>query len=122
MSSGPKVFRVRGLPAPVGANQAGGKFDVESQLRQLIVGNLTPEEKQTSDPKIQIVPSCDDTSTLTALVEFPSGHPSFLAALDSEPQSDWQAVMGESDISFDANFFGFTQLYQTVPGKPITAE
>jgi hypothetical protein len=30
--------------------------------------------------------------------------------------------MGDDEINFDRHFFGFTQLYPTTPGHPITAE
>ena len=119
MSSKATLFRVTGLPASASQSETS---DVESQLRQFILSNSNPNEKQKPEPKIQIVPSCYDTDTQTALVEFPSGPPSFLSKLDRDPLCVWQAEMGTNDISFDVHFFGLTQLYGTARGKPITAE
>jgi hypothetical protein len=56
------------------------------------------------------------------LVEFRGGVPKFLSELVAHPLKDWQMVMGDVDINFDCNFFGFTQLYAPRPGEPVTAE
>jgi hypothetical protein len=64
----------------------------------------------------------DEGETLSALVDFKGGNPEFLAQVDHYPLGDWQVEMGGEDISFDCNFFDFTQLYATTPGHPVTAE
>lgn len=57
-----------------------------------------------------------------ALVEFYGGVPAFLSELTTNPLGDWQVEMGDTDISFDQHFFGFTQLYTPKPDAPVTAE
>jgi protein SERAC1 len=111
-----KVFRVTGLP--VGKAEP----DVQSILVQTIRDNLSNDEQQRLEVCVACVPSCDGSQTLSALVEFKGGNPKFLSQLDQNPLGDWQVEMGDEDISFDCHFFGFTQLYATTPGHPVTAE
>jgi hypothetical protein len=48
--------------------------------------------------------------------------PAFLSELVANPLGDWQVEMGDTDISFDQHFFGFTQLYTPELGSSVTAE
>jgi hypothetical protein len=111
-----KVFRVTGLPA------GKAELDVRLELDQTIRDLLSDDERQQLEVRIACVPSCDGTKTLSALVEFKGGTPAFLSQLDRDPLSNWQVEMGDEDINFDRHFFGFTQLYATAPGHPVTAE
>jgi hypothetical protein len=110
------VFRVTGLPV----DEAG--HDVQSALAQTIHELLSDDEKQQLETRIACLPSCHDSKTSSALVEFKGGNPQFLSQLELDPQGDWQVEMGNDDINFDHHFFGFTQLYPTTPGHPVTAE
>lgn len=111
------VFRVTGL-------EAGQPDDkLEAALKAVINHSLSEEEKSGIELITAIVPSCyDDERERVALVEFRGGVPKFLSELVAHPLKDWQMVMGDADISFDCNFFGFTQLYAPRPGEPVTAE
>jgi hypothetical protein len=71
---------------------------------------------------VTCIPSCDESPTSSALVEFKGGNPDSLLQLDYTPLGDWQVEMGGEDINFDRHFFGFTQLYPTDPDNPVTAE
>jgi hypothetical protein len=110
------VFRVTGLPV----GKAG--HDVQSTLDKTIRDLLSDDEKQRLEVRIACIPSCDGSKTSSALVEFKGGNPQFLSQLDHDPLGDWQVEMSDDDINFDRHFFGFTQLYATDPGHPITAE
>ncbi|KAF1966817.1 hypothetical protein BU23DRAFT_661619 [Bimuria novae-zelandiae CBS 107.79] len=126
------VFRVTGLPA----SQADD--ELVASLKAAIDDNLAEDErsKLTAPPAIvpsgycalrllcppAIVPSCYDNAEKVALVEFHGGVPAFLAGLMADPLGDWQVEMGDTDISFDQHFFGFTQLYTPKPGSPATAD
>ncbi|KAH0538021.1 hypothetical protein FGG08_005382 [Glutinoglossum americanum] len=110
------VFRVTGLP--VGETDD----DVKSALSKTITGLLSKDEMQP-EMTIALAPSCDDDKTSIALVEFGSGIPHFLSPLVGDPLKDRQCQMGsDTDITFDRHFFGFTQLYATEPGHPVTAD
>lgn len=111
-----KVFRVTGLPV------GDAEHDVQSTLAQTIHDLLSDDEEQLLEVRIACVPSCDESKTSSALVEFRGGTPQFLSQLDRDPLSDWQVEMGDEDINFDCHFFGFTQLYTTDRKRPITAE
>ena len=111
------VFRVTGLPA-------GEPNDEDIALfKRTINENLSKEERLSNSPVVNLVPSCyDNGSTWVALMEFQNGVPSFLSKLVQNPLEEWQVEMGDTDIIFDRHFFGFTQLYATLPGPAITAE
>jgi protein SERAC1 len=110
------VFRVTGLPL----GKAG--VDIKSTLLEAIRDLLTEDEQQHIDVTIASVPSCDSNQASSALVDFKGGSPMFLSQLDRDPLGDWQVEIGDEDINFDRHFFGFTQLYPTAPGEPVTAE
>ena len=110
------IFRVTGLPCDKAA------ADVELALKDTIRNLLTEDEQQRVHVAIACIPSCDGSQTSSALVEFKGGNPEFLSALERDPLSDWQVEMGDEDISFDRHFFGFTPLYPTPSGQPVTAE
>lgn len=110
------VFRVTGLPA----SQLDDALD--KSLKATIVESLSEEEKSKLVISTVIVPSCYDNEQSVALVEFRGGVPAFLSELEANPLGDWQVEMGETDISFDCHFLGFTQLYTPKPEAPITAE
>jgi len=111
------VFRVTGLPA-------SQPDDVlTTTLRATIEGNLSKEEKLKLKPTIAIVPSCSEADhQRVALVEFVGGVPAFLSKLVANPLEKHHEEMGDTDISFDCHFFGFTQLYTPEPGTSVTAE
>ncbi|RDW73410.1 hypothetical protein BP6252_07317 [Coleophoma cylindrospora] len=110
------VFRVTGLPLDE------AELDIKSRLDKTIHDHLQDDERERIEVFVACIPSCEGDQTSNALVEFKGGSPSFLSRLEHDPLSDWQIEMGEDDINFDRHFFGFTQLYPTAPGKPVTAE
>jgi hypothetical protein len=110
------VLRVTGLAA------SQPDEELTTSLEAAIHDNLTIEEQSKIGVKVIVVPSCYDDGERMALVEFPGGVPTFLAALTVDPLEEWQVEMGNVDVSFDQHFFGFTQLYTPQPGSPVTAE
>jgi hypothetical protein len=111
------VFRVTGLPA------SQPDDELNTTLKATIEGNLSEEEMSRLGISTAIVPSCHDNEhERVALVEFHSGLPLFLSELVANPLGDWQVEMGDTNISFDCHFFGFTQLYTPKPDAPVTAE
>lgn len=119
------VFRVTGLPA------SRPDDELKEALKVAIDDNLGAEELSKLTFDAAIVPSCYGNVEKVALVEFRSGVPAFLSKqmanpLDDpihNPLDDWQIEMDDdTDINFDRNFFGFTQLYAPKPGSPISAE
>ena len=104
-----QVFRVTGLPL-------NDSDEVERNLRVIIEHNMADDEGQV---KINIIPSCDGEG-LNALVEFDHGVPEFLDEIKRSPLESHELEMGENDISFDAHFHGFTQLYTSK--NPISME
>ena len=56
-----------------------------------------------------------------AFVEFHGGVPAFLSELMANPLGDQQVEMGNTDVSFDQHFFGFTQ-YPPKQGLAATAQ
>ena len=115
-SSPSTVFRVTGLPLDK------AELDIKSKLFETIRDVLTEDEQQRVGMTVTCIPSCDGDQTSNALLEFKGGIPKFLLHLDRNPLGDWQVVMGDEDINIDRHFFGFTQLYPTAPGQPVTAE
>ena len=111
------VFRVTGLPA----SQPDDALD--EALKAAIDESLSEEEISKLHVSTVIVPSCyNNEHESVALVEFRGRVPAFLSELVANPLGDWQVEMGETDISFDCHFFGFTQLYTPKPEALITAE
>ncbi|KAF2655155.1 hypothetical protein K491DRAFT_693174 [Lophiostoma macrostomum CBS 122681] len=110
------VFRVTGLPA------AQPDDELDTRLRAVIVEELIEDEPTKLDLTIAIVPSCYDNEDKTALIEFHGGVPTFLSGQMDNPLGDWQAEIGDTDVSFDCHFFGFTQLYTPTPNVPVTAD
>jgi hypothetical protein len=110
------VFRVTGLPA------LQPDDELKAALKAAIDDNLAEDEQSKPAPNTVIVPSCYDNDEKFALVEFYGGVPAFLSELMANPQGDWQVEMGDTDISFDQHFFGFTQLYTPKLDSPATAE
>ncbi|KAF2186789.1 hypothetical protein K469DRAFT_570907 [Zopfia rhizophila CBS 207.26] len=111
------VFRVTGLPASQPDNE------LITTLEAAIDNNLLEEEKSKATVSTVIVPCCyDNEQERVALVEFHSEVPTFLSELTANPLGDWQVEMGDTDISFDCHFFGFTQLYTPKPDTPVTAD
>lgn len=119
MASGKKgtVFRVTGLSA----SQPDDALN--TTLKAAIEDNLSEEERAKLNVSTVIVSSCYDSEhERVALVEFRGGIPTFLDELIANPLGDWQVEMGDTDISFDCHFFGFTQLYTPKLDAPVTAE
>ncbi|KAL4755959.1 uncharacterized protein BDW70DRAFT_164963 [Aspergillus foveolatus] len=119
MASQPKshVFRVTGL--------LKGQSDknLDASLLETLNNSLTPEEQSQIQADVTIVPSCYKPDTeRVGLVRFRGGVPRFLSALTADPLGDWQVEMGDTDISFDSHFFGFTQLYAPLEEEPVVAE
>jgi hypothetical protein len=110
------VVRVTGLPV------SQPDDELTALLKAAIDGSLTEEEQSKKTPSIAIVPSCYGYDEKVALVEFHGGVPEFLSELEDNPLGDWQVEMGDTDISFDQHFFGFTQLYTPKADSPVTAE
>jgi len=111
------VYRVTGLLT----TQPDDKLD--TALKAAINENLSEQEKSVLQVVTTIVPSCyNGEHERVALIEFRDGVPSFLAELGSNPLGDWQIEMGDTDISFDCHFFGFTQLYKPRLEEQVTAE
>ena len=112
------VFRVTGLRA------SGPDDEIIEALSTAISEKLKNHGR--SNPILThdaaLVPSCYNNEEKAALVEFCGGVPAFLAEIVSNPLGDWQVEMGDTDISFDQHFLGFTQLYTPQPGSPTTAE
>ena len=97
--------------------------ELDAALKAAINENLSDQEKSVLQVVTTIVPSCYNSEhERVALVEFRDGVPSFLAELRSNPLGDWQIEMGDTDISFDCHFFGFTQLYKPRLEGQVTAE
>ncbi|KAF2735267.1 hypothetical protein EJ04DRAFT_216254 [Polyplosphaeria fusca] len=110
------VFRVTGLPASQPDDQ------LTTLLKATIDDSLAEEEQSKPTTSIAIVPSCYGHDEKVALVEFHGGVPAFLSELTDDPLGDWQVEMGDTDISFDQHFFGFTQLYSPKADSPVTAD
>lgn len=108
-------FRVTGLTM----NQPD--HILEWALKVTINENLSDGERTAIGVVTAILPSCyDSNQERVALVEFRGGVPNFLSELIANPLGDWQMVIDSTDINFDRQFFGFTQLY--APTEPVTAE
>ena len=110
------VFRIRSLPA------SQPDHELTESLKSAIHANLSDEETSQLCITVDIVPSCYGDEERVALVEFHSDVPEFLSELVRNPLSEWQAEMGDADISFDQHFFEFTQLYAPKLDSSITAE
>ncbi|KAF2647177.1 hypothetical protein K491DRAFT_772574 [Lophiostoma macrostomum CBS 122681] len=110
------VFRVTGLPA------SQPDAELTALLEAAIHNSLTEEERSKQTVSIATAPSCYDDDEKVALVEFHGGAPAFLSELKDNPLGDWQVEMGDTDLSFDCHFFGFTQLYTQMPSMPVTAD
>lgn len=105
------VFRITGLPASQPDNE------LATALKAAITDNLAEDEQSKLTVSTAIVPSCYNNEERVALVEFYGGVPVFLSELMANLLGDWQVEMGDTDISFDQYFFGFTQLYTPKPGS-----
>ncbi|KAJ5899151.1 hypothetical protein N7495_003895 [Penicillium taxi] len=111
------VFRVTGL-----LRELPDK-DLKTALQEALNDNFTDDEKSQIKNDISIVPSCYESShQRMALVQFRGGVPQFLHELRVNPLGDWQIEMGENDINFDCNFFGFTQLYAPDGNEPVAID
>jgi hypothetical protein len=110
------VLRVTGLAA------SQPDDELTAELKATISDDLTDEEKSDIDFRVAVVPSCYSDEEKVALVECRGGLPAFLSALAADPLAEWQVDMGDTDVSFDQHFFGFTQLYTPQPDAPVTAE
>jgi hypothetical protein len=110
------VFRVTGLPA------SQPDEELTTLLKVAINENLTEEEQSRIEIKVAVVPSCYDDGEKVALTEYYGGVPAFLDKLTSDPLSDCQIEMGDTDIDFDSHFFGFTQLYSPKADALVSAE
>ncbi|KAF2176126.1 hypothetical protein K469DRAFT_682779 [Zopfia rhizophila CBS 207.26] len=110
------VFRVTGLPA------LQPDDELATSLKAAIDDNLAEDEQSKLTVNTAIVPSCYNNEEKVTLVEFHGGVPAFLSELMANPLGDWQVEMGDTDISFDQHFFGFTQLYTPKPDSPVTAD
>lgn len=96
---------------------------LDAALKAAIQGNLLSDERSEIQITTAIVPSCyDEEHERVALVDFRGRTPKFLSELVVNLLGDWQIEMEDTDISFDCNFFGFTQLYAPNPDAPVAAE
>lgn len=110
------VVRVTGLPHDL------SKQTAKQELLSLIEAHLEDQEKHDLKWTVQITASCYEDLGHVALVDFENGLPLFLSNLQSNPLGEWQIEMGDSDLTFDRHFFGFTQLYSLQEGSPVNAE
>ncbi|EAU30101.1 predicted protein [Aspergillus terreus NIH2624] len=111
------IFRVTGL------SREQPDDDLQTALQETLHDNLTDDERPQIQAEIAVVPSCYESDTQrVALVQFRGGVPQFLHELKVDPLEDWQVEMGDTDISFDRHFFGFTQLYAPDENKPVVAD
>ncbi|KAL1615287.1 hypothetical protein SLS56_011861 [Neofusicoccum ribis] len=109
------VFRVRGISID-GRNNT----ELKSALSTAINSRLVENERLEIEFSVDIVASCYSPDKMVGLVDFRGGVPSFLSSALKDPQKELQMVIGESDITFDCNFFDFTQLYNVK--QPINAD
>ena len=110
------VFRVNDLPA------LGSDNELLETLKAVINDNLVDDERSKLSFDVDLVPSCDDSNAKVALIKFNEGVPAFLASLTEDTLGDWQVDIGDTDITFDRHFLGFTQLYTPNSSLPTTAE
>jgi hypothetical protein len=110
------VLRITGLAA------SQPDEELTASLKAAIVDKLTNEENSKIDIRVGVVSSCYNNEEKVALVECRGGLPAFLSELTADPLAEWQMEMGDTDISFDQHFFGFTQLYTPTPDAPVVAE
>jgi hypothetical protein len=110
------VFRVSGLSV------LQPDEELLTWLKAVINDNLTEEEKSKIDVKVAIVPSCYEDKERVALTEYHGGVPEFLSMLIADPLEDLSIEKGDTDITFDCHFFGFTQLYTPKANAPVSAE
>ena len=110
------VLRVTGLAA------SQPDEELAASLKAAIDSDLTDEEKARIDLKVAVVPSCYNDEEKVALVECRGGLPAFLSELTADPLGESQMEMGDTDVSFDQHFFGFTQLYTPASDTPVVAE
>jgi hypothetical protein len=108
------IFRITGLPI-------SPEDQIRSSLKQALDQQASTSELQRLG-RITIAPSCYDDQTSVALLEWKGDTPGFLSGLNTNPLSSWEMELDDEDISFDRHFFGFTQLYSTIPEQPVNAE
>jgi len=108
------IFRITGLPI-------GPEDQIRSSLKEALDQHASTSELERLG-RITIAPSCYDDQTSVALLEWKGDTPGFLSSLDTSPLSSWEIELDDEDVSFDRHFFGFTQLYSTIPEQPINAE
>jgi hypothetical protein len=99
----------------------GPEDETISSIKEALQQHASSSELQRLG-KITVAPSCYDDQTSVALLEWKGETPEFLSSLATNPLSSWEIELDDEDISFDRHFFGFTQLYNTVPEQPINAE
>jgi hypothetical protein len=106
------VFRLRGLPL----NATPSDFDV-------LVQHLNLGEKlEFVDEIREIVPNCPHGDSLTGIIGVNKPLPEFLSQLVTGRATTVVFNLRGEDVSIDAHFDGFTQLYPTRPTKHIRAE
>jgi hypothetical protein len=108
------VFRAVGLP----------KDSTVDTLVAALRNHLTGDENLHL-VDAGIVPSCeeggDDRITCTAIFRAKDPIPTFLATLGGREESYVFELEGR-EVLIDSTFWGFTQMYQTLPNRVITAE
>ncbi|OJD33149.1 inversin o89019 [Diplodia corticola] len=110
------VFRVRGLTAVDG----GDGLQPGSALSSAIKSRLISDEVSQIQTSVAIISSCYDAGKKVGLVAFRGAVPSFLSTVFKNPLQEIQIEVGEDDVTFDCNFFGFTQLYNVK--APVLAD
>lgn len=92
------------------------------QAKGILHNLLSAEEQGTFDPKICMIPTCDEgRDRLTALMTTDLA-PHFLYDLDYDPHGDCRLDTIGGQLIFDRHFYGFTQLYANPQSEPINAE
>ncbi|RDW85279.1 hypothetical protein BP6252_02869 [Coleophoma cylindrospora] len=113
----PLVVRVRGI-------QTANHAEAEQIVRDTIARRCGTE---TPTFKIVVVPSCDDSKTCDALLDFAAEQPfpRFLSRLQKRPLASVPIACDETDddyLTFDCHFHGFTQLYPVSSGCTAAAD
>lgn len=106
----PFVVRVSGIPS-------SDTSQAEACIKTTIATFSNDGSDCVSD--INIVPSCTDTDNLVAIVDFKM-LPDFLFSLKEGSPRSCQVPGRDRYLHFDAEFFGFTQMYS--PEAKPTAE
>ena len=109
----PRTIRVRGLPD-------WDRNELWFALNDFIQSKLGDNEYT---PDMTFIPSCNPKEKLLdALLDFWIGLPKFLAALEGRSPKQVELKFYDVWITFDSEFYGFTQLYNVGRPSEVVAE